>query len=168
MIIKLFGGIMVFSAGLFWGMYKSGELLQRVKSIRNIKSALAILESEIVFSSHYLRFAFERISKLTVCGELFSDAADKMDDVGVSKAWRDAVRKNRKKLALTEGDTQILELLTPQLGMSDTNGQSQNIRHILTLLDAASAEAEEEYSKSARLYRSMGILGGLLIVILLV
>ena len=167
MLIKLAGGALVFYAGLFWGIFKSGELSKREKSLRDIRTALNVLESEIVFSSHYLKHAFMKISEICSCGALFSDTAEKMEEDGILKAWEYAVEKNKKKLVLKNSDAEIIKILGSQLGMSDREQQVKNIRHVDALLGQALEEAREEYHKSAKLYRSMGILGGLFIIILL-
>ncbi len=167
MPIKIVGAVMIFCAGFFWGWLRAGELLKREKSLQNIKTGLNMLESEIVFSSNYLKDAFLNISRISVCKEFFSDVAFGIEEFGASKAWENALEKNKKKLALKERDTEILKILASQLGKSDTEQQVKNIRHVKELLEIAQKEAREDYQNSSRLYRSMGILGGLFVIILL-
>lgn len=167
MLIKLVGSVMVLGAGAGWGLMKSGELAKREKSLRNLKTALGVLESEIVFSSHYLKHALGRISEICGCGTIFSDISEQIGEIAVSKAWHNALLKNKKRLGLKDADIEILAILGSELGRSDREQQVRNIRHVTALLDQALEEAHNEYLQSAKLYRSMGILGGLFVVVLL-
>lgn len=167
MLIKLAGAGLIFFAGIFWGLLKSGELVKRERSLRDIKTALNILESEIVFSSHYLKYAFLRISKICGCAGLFSDMSSEIGEFSAAEAWRHALLKNKKELFLKDIDVEILNILGAELGLSDRERQVNNIRHVSLLLEQNLEEAHEEYLKTAKLYRSMGILGGLFLIIIL-
>ena len=167
MLTKLIGGCLILLGGTCLGFLKSSELSRRERSLKNIKTALSILESEIVFSSQHLKDAFLKISYVCACGEIFSDAAHTMGEYGIVQAWQDAVDRNAKRLCLSESDAEMLKVLSSRLGMSDKEQQKKNIRHVETLLDMAITNAHAEYQNSARLYRSMGFLGGLFFVMLL-
>lgn len=168
MPIKLIGAVLVFFSGLFWGLRKSAELSKRERSLRDIKTALNILESEIVFSSHYLKHAFLRISELLSCGGLFSDMSSAIGEMPAAEAWRFALLKNQKELFLKDTDVEILNILGSELGMSDREQQVKNIRHVSSLLEQNLALAHDDCIKTAKLYRSMGILGGLFVIIILI
>ena len=168
MLIKFIGAALVFSAGLFWGLKKSAQLSKRERSLTDIKTALNLLESEIVFSSHYLKHAFLRISEILSCEGLFSDMSSGIGEMSASDAWHSALLKNQKQLSLKDKDVEILSILGSELGMSDTEQQVKNIRHVASLLEQNLAQAHDDYVKTAKLYRSMGILGGLFVVIILI
>lgn len=167
MLIKLLGGILIFSGCTIWGFLKSENLKKREQSLINIKTALTLLEGEIIFSTHHLKYAFQRISKLTECGDIFLNAAQKIGEMSAGEAWNTAILYNQKQLALTSEDCDILNILSSGLGTSDREQQIKNIRHVSSLLENAIKDASEDYKKSAKLYQSMGILGGLFITILL-
>lgn len=167
MPIKFFGALLVVAACAALGFLKSAELKKRKTSIMNIRTALTALESEIVFSSYYLKHALLHIEKMCECGGIFAETADNIEEMGVAGAWRKAVSGSRKKLGLKESDAEILLGFGENLGKSAREQQSKNIKHIQALLECAQKEADEEYKKSARLYRSMGILGGIFIAVIL-
>lgn len=167
MPIKIIGGGIVFLSGLLWGLCKSHRLLKREQSLKNIISALYMLEGEIVFASNKLKTAFYRISDLTPCKELFSVAAKNMENLSSYEAWKKAIDETAAAMCLTEKDAETVKLLGAELGLSDKEQQQKNIRHISTLLGVAANEAYDEYISSAKMYRSIGIFGGLFIAILL-
>lgn len=145
----------------------SGSLAKRRNSLIKIRMALSILETEIVFSSYHLKEVFKRISRISDMEKLFMSVAENMEDMGIGNAWQYAVDKNRKEMGLKKEDAEILKTLSTRLGMSDREQQVKNIRHTDALILKALTEAEEEYKKSAKLYRSMGVLGGLFLIILM-
>lgn len=168
MLIKIVGAAIVFFGGLLWGLLKSGELAKREQSLVKIKTALNILESEIVFSSHYLKHAFLRISKICGCAKLFSDMSSGLEETSAKEAWNRALLKNQRELFLKDKDIETLNILGSELGMSDRERQVRNIRHVSALLDQCLEEAHSDYTRTAKLYRSMGILGGLFVIIVLI
>ena len=133
----------------------------------NIRTALTALESEIVFSSYYLKHALLNIEKICECGGFFAEAAENIEEMGVAKAWKKAVLDSRKNLGLKESDAEILVGFGENLGRTDREQQTKNIKHLQVLLERAQHEADEDYQRSARLYRSMGILGGIFIAVIL-
>ena len=64
MLTKLIGGALIICGGTCWGFLKADTLSKREKTLRSLRTAFNLLEGEIIFSSHYLKNAFQRISKL--------------------------------------------------------------------------------------------------------
>ena len=167
MLIKLIGGFLIVAGCAFVGFLKADELSKREHSLMNLKTAFNLLEGEIMYSSSQLKFAFERVSRLSGCGELFLSASEKILDMGASDGWRCAVSETKELLGLKETDREILDIFAAGLGVSDREQQVKNIRHISSLLEDALKDASAEYDKSAKVYRSMGLLGGLFVFIML-
>ena len=167
MPIKLLGAGLIFLSGVMWGICKSRLLLKRERSLKSIITALGMLESEILFSSNRLKAAFCGIAEVSDSKKLFTAAAEKLEDMSAFEAWKNAVDEVKKEMCLTEKDAQTVKLLGAELGRSDKEQQIRNIRHVSALLGVAADEAYGEYAASAKMYRSLGISGGLFIAILL-
>ena len=167
MLIKIIGGALIITGSARWGFSRAEKLSLRVKSLMALKTAFNLLEGEIIFSSYYLKYTFERVSRLCSCEDLFLTAAELIGENGAADAWKTAVEKNKNLLALKESDAEILQIFASGLGVSDREQQVKNIRHISSLLDSAIADARSEYDSMAKIYRSVGVLGGLFIFILL-
>ncbi|MCX7715222.1 MAG: hypothetical protein N2171_05810 [Clostridia bacterium] len=168
MIAKMMGGICILSATTYLGFERAHLLYKRVKYIMNIKTSLTMLESEIGFCANRLDSAFMTISKLSDTQGLFSQTAKKLQSVGIKEAWEMSVRAHREKMRLTGEDTEILLSFGAELGMTDRENQIKNIRYITSLLEKQYKEAKEEYERMARTYRSIGILSGLFLIVLLI
>ena len=64
-------------------------------------------------------------------------------------------------------DEEILISFGKLLGSSDTEGQIKNIRLTLNQLKMQEEKAEELRKKNESMYRNLGVLGGLAIIIIL-
>lgn len=168
MLYKLLGGGLIIAATTVFGCTKARALSERVQSLLRIKTALSVLESEIIFSANHMKRAFLRLAETVGPEALFRDAAARLEEEGVCKAWRNAVDAHRKKLCLADEDVRMLKTLSAELGMTDRENQVKNLRRVTALLDTALIKAREDYDRSARLYRSCGVMAGLLAVILFI
>ena len=88
-----------------------------------------------------------------------------------SGAWRDAMRRAAREdggiSCLTARDTKLLEGFVATLGTSDLRSQKEYACLLFAELTDAISEAERNYTGKARIYRSLGALGGVAVAILL-
>ena len=163
MIFKLIGALMIFAACTYTGMQKSGELKGRYSMLNAVSEALGYLETEIEFASNDLKNAFKNIDKNTKTHGLFADAAEKIEKLGIKRAWAYAVTKNTS--SVSDADRELLLMLGTKLGMTDTKNQLKHIGYVKELITAQAAAAENEYKRLGRVYRGGGVLTGLFIIL---
>ncbi|MDN5294298.1 MAG: stage sporulation protein [Eubacteriales bacterium] len=84
-----------------------------------------------------------------------------------SEAWARALQEIDNTWALTAADTAILRDLGPNLGTSDRQDQSRYLQMAMKQLEGELGRAEELASKNGRLWRWLGLLGGLFLALLL-
>ena len=96
-----------------------------------------------------------------------ADELKKADGRTLSEIWKAEEQKYIKKLHLTRTDLEQLETLGEVLGYLDTEMQLAAIRLYLEQLEQSLAEAQEQMGSRQRLYQSLGIAGGVFLVILL-
>lgn len=164
-MIKFAGAVFIILSASYIGFYRAEILRKRLMYLKNIKVSLNILESEISFSQNVLTRVFIRIDGIIDTNGLFSRAAEKMSRTGVKKAWCEAV--DSSDMYLKKQDKEALYIFGEGLGMSDKDNQLKNIRHTKDMIDSLLKEAENEYEKNAKLYRSAGFLTGLFFAVLL-
>lgn len=149
------------------GFYKSKKFSNRVKNLKDFKSALSIFRSKIEFTYEPIKDIFEEISKV-----IYQDnenifkffCESKIQDVTI--AWNEAVQNT--KLEFTNDDKEILIVLGKMLGKTDKTGQISQIDLVDNFLDKQILDSEEEKRKNEKLYKTLGIIGGLIIAIILV
>jgi stage III sporulation protein AB len=164
---------MVITASGFLGYYFSLDCSKRPGQLRVLQGLLQMLENEMCFLSSLLTDSFEKISRSSDSAVtlLFSDTVkilSSSDGLNASEAWEKAVRNNIKNTSLKKEDEEILVSFGKMLGASDLEGQIKNIRLTLNQLKMQEQKAEESKKKNESMYRSLGILGGLALVIILI
>src|SRR5690606_5116679 len=102
--------------------------------------------------------------------ELFDTFADHLiqRDIRAKEAWEFSLQEIWKKTALKKAELDILLQFGENLGRHDLEQQQKQIRLALTHLEREEKEAEEIQKSYGRMYRSLGILAGLLLTLLLV
>ena len=172
MLLKIAGSIIVIFSCTFLGFILSADCRKRPQQLRELQSMLQMFENQISYLSDVITDAFERISKVggsKTC-IFFSSTVEKLRARNVksaSEAWEEAVRENIKKTSLNLEDEEVLIAFGKLLGNTDLEGQIKNIRLTLSQLKLQEDKAEESRSKNENMYRSLGILGGIAVVIVL-
>lgn len=105
--------------------------------------------------------ALRRLVFLPRVRELFARDRD------LEPAWRQAVEELRGASGLREEDTPLLLAIGASLGKSDVEGQLAAIDLHAQLLTERLREASDEQAKKGKLYRSLGLLSGVALAILL-
>lgn len=89
-----------------------------------------------------------------------------MKELSAGEAWKYAVENS--KTNMTKEDLNLLEGFDKLLGKTDIEGQLSEIELIGKFMDGQIINAEDEQKKNEKLYRSLGIIAGIAIVIILV
>ena len=70
-------------------------------------------------------------------------------------------------LNLKNEDIELIKSFGNMLGKTDIEGQISEINQFITLINGQIAVAEEEKNKNSKMYKSLGTIIGLVIVIIL-
>jgi stage III sporulation protein AB len=171
MIIKFLGAVVLISATSLIGFSLANDCSKRPRALRELQTLLLMLENEISYLSNLLSEAFNRIYEGTNSDTaiLFSEAAKNLSTNGVTadSAWEKSIEENYAKLSLNKEDKAILITFGKMLGNSDLDGQLNNIKLMSSQLKLQELKAEEMRLKNEKMYRSLGVLGGLAITIIL-
>lgn len=173
MILKLIGSVMVISASSLAGYLVARDCSRRPGQLRDLQIMIRMLENEIKFLSSFIPDAFERICRWmdSPVKVFFEAALEKIKSdpgINLSSAWETAVMENVDKTALNAEDRDIVLAFGKMLGNSDLEGQMKNIEFTLQQLSLQERKAEENKKKNEKLYKTLGFLGGLATVIVLI
>ncbi len=172
MLFKLAGSLIVILSCTFLGFILSRDCRKRPQQLRELQSMLQMFENQISYLSDVITEAFERICRVghSETAVLFTKTVELLREergVNASQAWETAVRQNIRKTSLNREDEEVLVSFGKMLGSSDLEGQLKNIRLTLGQLKMQEEKAEESRSRNENMYRSLGILGGIAVVIVL-
>lgn len=172
MWIKVIGGVLVIAATSWTGFEVAQRFHQRPRQLREIQSGLQILETEISYGLTPLPKALEKIAQSIEgrIGDFFFVVGNQIINnpgTTIREAWSKGLEYLREHCALTDCDQNILSNFGMTLGVSDRQDQVKHLKLVMAQLAAAEANAWEEKAKNERMFKSLGFLGGLAIVILL-
>ena len=167
-IIKLLVLSLVFASCLYMGILVSKKYSGRVKELKDMKNALNMLETKIKYTYEALPEIFEEISKQITgeIGQIFRNSAKKMQVKSAGDAWNESIDLANTNMNIE--DKAILKTLGKLLGKTDAEGQISEIKLVSNFLDTQMKAAERERNKNEKMYKTLGGIVGLTIVIILI
>ena len=160
--------IIIFSLSTSIGILISKIHENRVIELKEFKNILNIIKNKIKFTYEPLGDIFIQISKEkeTKVEKIFEEIAEEMKIKQVKIAWEDCIQK--ADISIKQEDKDTLKKLGKLLGQTDVEGQISEIELTESFLDMQIIKAEEERKKNQKLYKTLGIVTGLIFVIILV
>ncbi len=166
-MLKLFGGTLIFIVLAYCGFYFAERLKKHRDFLSSVSCALSFTATEIEFGHSELEQIFRRAdTSPALCG-FFTVCADEIKNLGIRKAWSNAVNVFEERMMLSPPEKDTLLQLGNQLGMSDVGGQRTAISRTVHQLDEYAALADAEYVRLSKPYRSCGILLGVFVLIII-
>lgn len=171
-MFKLIGAVLILFSASMVGWQIGKYYANRPVHLRALLVALQMLETEIVYGMTPLHRAFVKVGHRVSeeVGKVFLFAADLLVTEQVhsaEEALQQAMSKFWTQTALRRQEREVLASLGQVLGSSDRDDQQKHLRLAITHLRGLEEEARAEQEKYERMYKSLGFLGGLLVVILM-
>lgn len=150
------------------GLLKSQKYIYRVNELREFKNALNMFKTKIKFTYEPLPEIFRQISGAIKpnIGSIFKIASYNMNFFSAGDAWNKAIDTDILNINLE--DKNVLKNLSKLLGTTDLEGQLSQIEMTSNFLDEQIKKAEKEREKNESMYRKLGMIIGLGIVIILI
>lgn len=172
-LIKILGSSLILLSSTLMGFYYGKIYSNRFKNLIYMEQCIKILETEIVYGAIPLPQALNNVYKKgnKKVSFIFKDInrnllGNKTGDVFHS--FSQTTIPLKEKLNFKEEDIEIFLSLGRVLGSSDRQDQEKNFKLILNQIMVLQNEAKIEKDKNEKMFKNLGILTGLAIVILLV
>ena len=167
-IIKLVLLLGVFCTSSIIGILISKKYSSRLNILKDIKNGLNIFEVKINFSCETIPEIFSEISKKIkgTAGKIFLDTVENMNNMLAGDSWEKALECNCDNLK--KEDINSLKPLGKLLGKTDIQGQISQIKLVNEFLEEQINDALEEKNKNERMYKKLGAIVGLIMVIFLI
>lgn len=168
MVVKIVIYTFILLSSFLIGILQSQKYVSRVNELKEFKNALNIFKTKIRFTGETIPEIFLEISNNigSNIGEIFKIASNNMQLVGAGRAWDLAL--DLDILNLNKEDINALKNMSKLLGQTNVEGQISQIDLTNSFLDMQIAKAEKEREKSEKLYRMLGMVIGIAIVIILI
>jgi stage III sporulation protein AB len=159
------------SATLF-GFYQAQQFSRRPKQLADVVRSLQRLETEMTYAFTPLPQALTQVARMCPppVSLMFNYAAEELKKAAgrtVQIIWQEAITKHWKHTSMKSGERDIIIQLGSTLGLSDSTDQVKHIRLTVHQLQAEIEAAAEERKRYEAMWRSLGLLMGALIVILM-
>ncbi|QPA30015.1 stage III sporulation protein SpoIIIAB [Thermaerobacillus caldiproteolyticus] len=169
--MKLVGACLILLATTWTGFEASRFLSERPLQLRQLKAALQSLEAEIMYGHTPLVEAASHIAKQITLplSRLFDEFAAnlQMGEASVKEAWEQSLKEVWKSTALKQGEFEIMKQFGETLGQYDRIAQQKQIALALVHLEREEQDALEKKARYEKMAKSLGVLTGLLLIILL-
>lgn len=174
MLIKCLGILMILASSCGIGFRLSSDLKLRMEELKSLKKIILMLRGEIKYNNSTMSEAFETISNRIEdepyhtffkesCMEL-----NKLSGQTFIEIWKDMIDKNLKTTKISKKDKERFKSLGDNLGYLDKEMQLSTIDLYLENLEYEIDEGSKNMNTNSRLYKCLGIMGGVLVTLLIV
>lgn len=169
--IKLISALLIILGGGYIGNLLSQKFSVRAKQLKQFNKVLSQMNFNIVFLQMPLVQAIEWASKVSdgAISKVLSGMADSMQRQNITplNAFLYFYKEYKNKFCLTKEDEDILHEFMLNLGTGDAEHEKNNVNLACAKLTVAQTEAEGEKIQKGKLWRGLGFLGGIFVVIIL-
>lgn len=166
-VIKTILLISIFSSSIYIGILISKKYSNREKELIEILNSLNMLEAKIKFTYEPLQDIFKEIARTlnNNIGEIFEKTQKYINTLGTGQAWNKAI--DESSTDLVEEDKSILKGLGRLIGKTDIEGQISEIKLLKGLVESQTDKAKREREKNEKMYKTLGGIIGMAIVIII-
>ena len=171
-MLKMAGCLLIMSAGSFAGISLARNYARRPEELRNLITALQMLETEISYTATPLPEALARIAAScdrTIAPLFFTASEELCAQTGCTagEAWETALNKFYALSSILPSDLAVLRNLGTVLGISNGEDQCKHLRLAREQLKGEVILAEQQAAKYVKLWSYLGLLGSLALILLL-
>lgn len=172
-MLKIVGAVMILASATGIGISCSMDLKKHCTELRMLKQMIYMLRGEIKYTKTPLPEAFAHIAGrlpepfCTFLGQT-ADKMGSLDGRTFQELWKEQIRDCLGGSHLTKEDREQLETLGEVLGYLDLEMQLSAIDLYLEKLELGIQKAQEALVTKQKLYQSLGVAGGIFLIILLI
>lgn len=171
-LLKFLGGLLIIVSTTSMGFLYGSRFSNRFDNLIFLEQCFKILETEIVYGAVPLPEALTNVynkgnKKVSFIFEEIKIYLLNNKKGDVFNSFTSVTAVLRDKLNLKERDIEIFLSLGRVLGSSDRQDQEKNFKFILNQIAILQKEAKLERDKNEKMYKNLGILTGIGIVIIL-
>lgn len=150
----------------YLGIIKSRTFENRVIELNKFQNALVMFKSKIEFTYEPIKNIFEEISKVIYKNNENIFINTIKNETNLGNSWCKAVEEIEADF--NEEDKEVIKMMGKLLGKTDINGQVNEIELTRKLIEKQIEKAEFEKTKNSKLYKTMGVILGMGICIILI
>ncbi len=170
--IKFIGGLLILSSTTIMGFCYGKKYSIRLNNLIYMEQCIKILETEIVYGAVPLPEALTNVynkgnKQVSFVFQEIKNHLLNNKGGDVSESFSYVINSIKDKFNFKGEDVEMLLSLGRVLGSSDREDQEKNFKLVLNQIIGLEKEAKMERDKNERMFKNLGILTGLAIVIIL-
>ncbi len=170
-MVKLTGALLILFAGMMIGRLQAKRLSDRPMQIGRFIRIMDQLETEIEYGYTPLPDALRKLALQSAQphATFLSEVARQLDSDNRSllEVWQEMLTRIWPQTAMRAGEKDILLGLGYTLGATDREDQVKHLRLAAKQLEGMEYEATEERRKFEKMWKSLGLLGGALLAVIM-
>lgn len=169
LILKILLSILIIFCATQVGIEIARKYVLREKELYEFKNAFKIMETKIRYTYEPLKEIFEYISQTIEnknVSSFFKIVSEKIESISAKRAWEEALEV--VNLNLNKEDIIVIKSFGKLLGKTDKLGQMSEIELVVSLIDKQIGQANKEREKNEKLYKKIGLIFGIGLVIILI
>ena len=172
MYLKVIGSVfLIFSAAAI-GFVKAEELKCRVERMEEMKRMMILLQGELRFHRAELSEAFENVAERVQepFRDFLKETGSRLEkkEAGFDEIWEETSIKILTVEGIRREDEQLLDLLKSSLGYLDLTLQTETLNLAILQTEDSINQAKEQQARKGKLYQTMGVTVGALLVLLII
>lgn len=173
LIFKIIGCMLVIASSAGMGFYFSGEIKSRIEDLKELKKLIGLLRGDIRYASTPLPEAISAMARRSsghfeVFLKNVSGKLSELSGATFFEIWREAVEKDLIDTSMAKKDKCQLIQLGENLGYLDKDMQLNTLDLYLSRLDEEIADLTKTAKEKTYLFRSLGIMAGIFISIIMI
>ena len=170
--IKITGCVLIISSSSGMGFLLANDIRRRMEDLKSAKTIALLLRGDIRYAHTALPEALENVAKrhegrLSPFLKRVAKELHQYNGVSFTQVWKLAMEEELKNTSLSKGDKVSLLQFGEQLGYLDKDMQINHIDWYLSQVEEDMKEISSEAKDKMRLYKSLGVLFGILVTILI-
>lgn len=165
--LKILNLSSIFFICFYIGCYKAKLCDERVKELQRFLNGITMFKNKVEFTYEPINQIFLDISKVIYENNenIFCDIQKNKNEKDINILWNEETDKIKN---INNEDKEIIKMFGKLLGKTDIKGQLGQIELTSKLIEKQIEKAECEKNKNFKVYKTMGIISGLGICIILV
>lgn len=167
-IIKGILFILIFLSSTYIGIIISCKYKNRVNDLNEFKRILNVIKTKIRYTYEPIGDICEEIAQInnTRIGKLFEEVKQLLKTKPITEAWDIAIETYGNNFS--KEDKKLIKSFGKMLGKTDKEGQVSQILELQEFLSLQIDKAEMDRQKNEKLYKSLGMVIGIAIIIILI
>lgn len=173
MYLKIVGSLFLLCSAAAIGFKKAEYLSQRVHNLRELQRMVVFLQGELRFHRSTLSDAFAAVSERVQApfDRFLRELSQDMNLKGnrhFGELWQEEMQRMFQRDPAFQADRSLLEFLGSSLGYLDVTMQTEHLNLVLLQVEDALNQAKEQREMKGKLYQTMGVSVGALLVLLMI